>query len=221
MNKIISFSGRMGSGKDTYANMLQQQYPEYQKFSFAGALKEEVFQIMKRLFMDKADVKTVANEFDATVRQIENILLCADEGFDIEVFCAHPYPKDYLLERRPFTRWLLQYWGTDVRRASDKAYWLNKARETLSGDTPYVITDARFTNELQLLHDLGAELILLDITEDESRRRIQKRDQIEVSKEALNHPSEIEFLSFKDWTYVQGNGTIDECFAQISTHLHA
>lgn len=47
-------------------------------------------------------------------------------------------------------RALLQWWGTDYRRASDQDYWVKKLADEIFVDNPQIaiITDCRFPNEL-------------------------------------------------------------------------
>jgi hypothetical protein len=54
-------------------------------------------------------------------------------------------------------RTLLQWWGTDYRRAQDPNYWVTQLTDTLKREQPDValITDVRFPNEVDAIHALG------------------------------------------------------------------
>lgn len=54
-------------------------------------------------------------------------------------------------------RTLLQWWGTDYRRAQDPNYWVTQLMDTLKREQPEValITDVRFPNEVDAIHALG------------------------------------------------------------------
>lgn len=64
-------------------------------------------------------------------------------------------------------REVLQWWGTEIRRAADPAYWVNKMSETLdeieSVGTPLVcIDDVRFLDEAHLIESRGGLLVRLE-----------------------------------------------------------
>ena len=54
-------------------------------------------------------------------------------------------------------RTLLQWWGTDFRRAKDPEYWVKRLKTTLDNHNPDValITDVRFPNELDAIRAWG------------------------------------------------------------------
>jgi hypothetical protein len=62
--------------------------------------------------------------------------------------------------RKPFgVRELLQEWGTELRRAEDKDYWVKRWLETASqSDKPVVAPDMRFPNEVSAVQKLGGWL---------------------------------------------------------------
>ncbi len=60
-------------------------------------------------------------------------------------------------------RRLLQWWGTEYRRAENKNYWVNlaegaAARVVALGGTP-VFTDVRFPNEAEMIRDNGGVIV--------------------------------------------------------------
>lgn len=60
-------------------------------------------------------------------------------------------------------RRLLQWWGTEYRRAENKNYWVNLAegaavRTASQGGTP-VFTDVRFPNEAEMIRDNGGIIV--------------------------------------------------------------
>lgn len=184
---IVGFCGKMGAGKDTMGEMFQQDFPDAIHYSFATPLKKEAQAIIDEV-KNGATAKEIWKNFDApTLKETEK---------------AYRLTKkiDKITDRAPETRALLQYWGTDVRRNQKKNYWVDLAKEFLEpikdGDQHIYITDARFFNEIQLLYRLDAFLVLLSASEYIRRERIRKRDGIEPTKAALNHPSELDVEEF-------------------------
>lgn len=76
-----------------------------------------------------------------------------------------PYP--------PEVRQLLQWWGTDLRRAQDPEYWVKKGVEAIEEAATYasliVVTDVRFANEAEVIRDLGG--IVIEVYADEAVRK--------------------------------------------------
>ena len=71
-------------------------------------------------------------------------------------------------------RQVLQVWGTEFRRGQDPNYWVNKALDWISvpgphgsrlwrRDDPYVFTDVRFQNEIDMLRDHGFLIVHVDM----------------------------------------------------------
>ncbi|MHB8367180.1 MAG: deoxynucleotide monophosphate kinase family protein [Acidithiobacillus sp.] len=60
-------------------------------------------------------------------------------------------------------RQILQWWGTDYRRAQRETYWIDKVRDRLLSDLgqDWVVTDVRFQNEANLVRELGGQLGLV------------------------------------------------------------
>ncbi|EGQ61488.1 hypothetical protein GGI1_06977, partial [Acidithiobacillus sp. GGI-221] len=60
-------------------------------------------------------------------------------------------------------RQILQWWGTDYRRAQRDSYWIDKVRDRLmlTPNTHWVITDVRFQNEADLVQEFGGQLGLV------------------------------------------------------------
>jgi hypothetical protein len=49
-------------------------------------------------------------------------------------------------------RRLMQYWGTDIRRALDPDYWCKRLIQNIDPSKNYVITDCRFDNEVNFFN---------------------------------------------------------------------
>jgi len=106
-------------------------------------------------------------------------------------------------------RLIMQWWGSEFRRADDSYYWIKKMVEWLKNYTypkdnmVIMIPDTRFINELRFVQAQGGYLIKV------------VRPGFETTD---NHSSEQEWQSFQDWNYVIINdGTIDQLKAKVRT----
>lgn len=131
---IISISGFKGHGKDTMGNLLAT-HTGYTPMSFADPLKR---------------------------------MLCAQFGWDAHMLSGitpesrawRELPDPFWSEKlnRPFSpRQAMTEIGTDlIRRRFLDTQWCDLMQKQLqSRQTPVVITDARFRNELQMIRDQG------------------------------------------------------------------
>lgn len=71
-------------------------------------------------------------------------------GVTAEAACSKPLSDD--------ARKLLQWWGTDYRRAEDPDYWVSKIRDEVSQHSLAVISDVRFDNEAALVRQRGGQI---------------------------------------------------------------
>lgn len=155
MTYIIALAGAAGAGKDTVADYLVSQYG-FVKIAFADALREEcaaAFGVGIGQFLDRAKKDEPRYQF-----ALSN---CTDADF-VKVAITHAIaisrsPNDtsdaaqsiaHTAPRSP--RQILQWWGTEYRRAQAYNYWLSKAAEKISAAhraQSVVVTDCRFKNE--------------------------------------------------------------------------
>jgi len=89
-------------------------------------------------------------------------------------------------------RTLLQWWGTEFRRAQDPDYWVKKTMARISEENPEValISDLRFPNEVEGIRAAGGYVVRVD--------RVGYVSDVpeHVSEKALDGMSEM------DWDYV-------------------
>ena len=200
---IIAFCGPMGSGKDsygtTYKNFINSKNLIH--YSFATPLKEELNQIVKLIKKNKLDsdekLSKQSKKLNTSKKELQELIIILSEELNTNPDLNF-FTYSYINIRKA-----LQYWGTTVRRTQDINYWVKKERIFLEnkifiGDLVY-ITDARFSNECNLIRDLGGVLVYLEAPERERIKRIELRDGITPKKELLNHPSEIEIQSYPDF----------------------
>lgn len=125
---ILGLAGQAGVGKDTIGDYLASQCG-FVKFAFSDALYREVAEAFgledETLLRDRA-----AKEIPTPALRL---VWCNDESFKqvARRMIAKLYPDtfgvldDYELAPRD----ILQWWGTDYRRAQDSDYWLTKAED--------------------------------------------------------------------------------------------
>lgn len=147
---IIALTGPAGAGKDTVADFLVEHHV-YTKLAFADALRNEVgraFDISVKLLTQR---ETKEHPMSALALQ-----RCMDMEF--VRLAAH---GDLYKPRSP--RQIMQWWGTEYRRAQDQHYWVDAfmtrlIKEHQQGNYRFVVTDVRRENEAELLRELGASL---------------------------------------------------------------
>lgn len=137
--KIVSISGLIGSGKDTAAQYLIDNY-DFTKFSFASTLKDAVAVVFSwdRALLEGATLES---------RKWRE---------EVDLWWAEKLNMPHLTPR-----WVLQHWGTQLFRLHfHDDIWVasleNKLRQQ-SGNI--VITDSRFINEFDTVKQLGGTTI--------------------------------------------------------------
>ena len=199
--KIISFSGGMAAGKDTfgkeYEKLCKENSFKVEHLSFAEPLKDELNSLIRSV-RENNNVRDIAKAFNTNC-------------IDIMMLRAMILKEDYLhpnftsRDRTPNVRKMLQFWGTNVRRKQNDNYWVNivkkQIEDNLKNNVYSFITDARFVNELEMLNKVGCKTILLKAPLELRLQRLYDRDKIYVSQESLNHPSETECFLYKNYSY--------------------
>ena len=198
--KTISFSGGMAAGKDTfgavYKELCEKENIKVKHLSFANALKNEVDELIRRV-RNNESVAEISHSMGVNcihINKLRNVILEED----------YIHPNFTARDRTPATRFLLQYWGTEVRRSQNDNYWVDivkkQIEENLKNNVNTYITDARFINELEMLQSIGATTVLLKAPLEVRLKRLYDRDKITVSEEALKHPSETQCLEYKNYS---------------------
>ena len=165
---LLGLAGKARSGKDTIASYLVERYG-FVSFSFSDSLYHEV-QLAFGL-EDQSLLREPSTKDETTVRMA--LAACSDAAF-VEVakplvHAANPdtFRPIEALELSP--RQILQWWGTQYRRAQDDYYWVKKAQEFLQAVAAaarypeqrqqyFVNTSVRFENERNWIADLGGNV---------------------------------------------------------------
>lgn len=131
----------------------------------AGSGKDHTYDYLKMVHLDIIGNPLVVIRVayaDGVREEIQDVL-----GVDSDILYQKPYPEEI--------RRLLQWWGTEYRRAQDADYWVKKgmaeAIRLADGPTVHlvVITDVRFANEASAIQEAGG-LVYEVVASDEVRR---------------------------------------------------
>ena len=190
----IVIAGKMGYGKDYVGNLIKNNFTNVEKISFADALKEEVEYI---IYLVKSDysLEKIAEEMNVTKNEILPMYESMVQFDNVNKLTVN--------KKNSTIRFMLQYWGTDVRRKNNENYWVQKTVDKILeinklGNVA-LITDGRFPNELKGVSKLNGITIQLDISKEKQIENLLNRDGILPNEEAFNHPSETSYLEYKDF----------------------
>lgn len=234
---FIGVSGKIGSGKDTVAPILMKALTnnipqaEIVQEYFAKPLKMEVQQVIDIIREEISRNEETEWAYPLAVKNV-SIAMGIDEQdaeYVVETLfhdIAEDDKKDiHSYNKVHSVRTVLQYWGTEVRRKQDNNYWVNKAIKTVyehiaDGRSVYV-SDVRFPNEADAIKEFLGNVIRLDVSEEEQSRRIQARDNVEVTEMARQHSSEVALDSYEkfDARVLTDGFTPDEIAEKLSADL--
>lgn len=229
--RLIAFSGKMGSGKDSVAPAVLESLgiaPENQIHEFfANPLKREVGEILDRIRMEGLSHSAPTRRFmsDLALEQgvdIDDIRIILDMLWEDTVSGA----METNYTRTVGSRAAWQHWGTEVRRAQNESYWVEKAiasvGESLSEGKSVFVTDARFPNEVDSIVDIGGLVVRLNVGVKEQARRIKLRDNLDITPASLQHASETALDDYSRFSVVVNTdnfdigGVIQEVSQQLS-----
>lgn len=206
MGTIIGISGKIGSGKNYLAEKLMQEFAKAgystSEGSFATALRTELNRIIKTIKVDYLEGKTheeivsvIAEMYHMSNEQAHEIYsqLISDI---IEIDGLSSYSRTESVRRA------LQFLGTDVRRAKEENYWVNAFHTSIPKDDFVLVTDVRFPNEADSIKQHDGIMVRLDLDTEVIKARIQSRDGLQYSEDALNHPSEKALDAYPNFDYV-------------------
>ena len=157
---VIGLTGPIGSGKDTVADLLATHCGAH-KMAFADALRGEIVEAycIEHAYLTRRETKEHPISALALSR-------CLDTAFVGRMLIQHQLFNEGQLDmdapRSP--RQIMQWWGTEYRRAATPGYWVSKAaqhirwRNQALRDRLIVITDVRFEDEAHMVRALGGQI---------------------------------------------------------------
>lgn len=177
--KIIGLAGQQGAGKDYICDQLMTRMMTGNE----GARRMVPPTVVYRMAF--ADILRW---------EVEDIL----QMREYHTVWEKPYPAE--------VRWLLQQWGTELRRNQDPDYWVNKGIDYIRKQTHqpnlWVITDVRFSNEVDLIENAGG-IVANVIASDENRAKRLDISRLELAQRS-QHASEQVLVTEH---YITNNGT--------------
>lgn len=204
---LVGISGKMGSGKDTVASLIAERFSQSGEKvvirSLADSLKEEVARLVADALMSQSeqgfcDSVTSWSRISSIQAQellkvlhplVVSLLEQMVESNEVTAELLYRNPAD-----KPLVREVLKFWGNDVRRAQNPDYWVNMAagytEEQRSMGVSCVIPDVRRQNEAGFIKDAGGLLVRLNVSEEEQRRRLLRRDNKLSDRSAFTHITE-------------------------------
>ena len=158
--RVIGLTGPAGSGKDTVADLLHTHCGAH-KMAFADALRAEIVEAfcIEHIYLTRRETKEHPISALALAR-------CLDTAFVGRMLIQHQlFNTDQLDLNAPRSpRQIMQWWGTEYRRAATPGYWVSKAAQHIHWlhkalqTRLLVITDVRFEDEATLVRSLGGQL---------------------------------------------------------------
>jgi dephospho-CoA kinase len=206
MNKklIILLSGKISSGKNSFAEILKEELENHFKEkvvldAFARPLKEMARDAFKPLvdFLNKI-FETLLKEkhLDGySYKEIESFITKQDSWFE---------------NKTPISRIILQQLGTEIfREHVDQNYWVELFKKNSKAREEMIIinTDTRFLGEIEYL----------EACDDINVITIRVERNIERSNAFNEHVSETALDDYKNWDIlIRNDGTLEDLKSEIN-----
>ena len=148
MGRIISFSGRIGAGKSVLAKICEEN--GFEKLYFAMPLKKLVADLIHVNADEINDLKNVDKEY--SFNKLDYLFISKETHIPFNIVEEEMSKVEFRTVRQ-----LLQFIGTDLIRKYNVNWHVNKIRGLIDNEKNYVFDDVRFTNELNLIRELGGD----------------------------------------------------------------
>lgn len=187
-SKVIGLAGPMGAGKDTVGALLSMV--GYGMMAFGDGLRDEVYRHLTR------DLKP-SIPLDGSMNYLRDAWVA-----------LMTYPEAvYRKPTEPAARIVLQWWGTEYRRAQDPDYWVKAFSARVRPGQRVVVTDVRFQNESDWIHQRGGQVWWIDRPADD-------RETVGIE----DHPSE-KFSGVKVDRTIHNEGTLRDLAIRVREAL--
>jgi hypothetical protein len=193
---IISISGKIGSGKDTIAEIIKEKMPAagWEVKKFAGKLKE-VATLLTSIPVDKFEDQSFKQTF-----------LPEEWNRDFSEFIETGVVRYH--KNVPMTvRDLLQKLGTEaMRNGLHENVWVNALFSDYQNNSNWIITDTRFPNEIDACVHRGA--ICIKVVRDSGNHI------------GTTHASETALDDYNQWDYIVDNtGSVENLRRKVDEIL--
>ena len=153
--RIISFSGRKGSGKSLLTQFLQYKY-NYKIINFADELKQLTCLLFNISSTELENSKDKLNPDIETYMQKNHEKICSiihdETSIDIH-FIQDVLCRSKINSIRSF----LQIVGTDIIRSYNPDWHIDKIKNRINSHNRYCFSDTRFLNEKNFIENLNGE----------------------------------------------------------------
>jgi hypothetical protein len=204
---IIGFAGKAASGKTTAARHLAPLLDRQTLIiPMAMVLRDEVEAFLRRCGADKyVPLVYGCQEDKLRVFYLDQTLALQHCEKWSNFITEHAQIQDRPGQTALSVRRILQWWGTEYRRAQDADYWTKAWQRKVAsydlGAVHILVDDVRFMNELEAVRSLGGQIIKIE------------RPGFVV---AGNHASETALDGYDDWCREICNaGTLEQFIAQV------
>jgi hypothetical protein len=211
---VIALTGLMRAGKDSVADILVRDHG-FVKMSFAAPLKRMVKNLDPIVGYAPSGC-TECDYEDCIANELQPVVLSElyEAGMTDDDIKASRYGDE--------VRRLWQRFGTDVMRAEQDDYWIQKAKDDLlkSGHERVVFTDCRFPNEAEMIYSLrelldGREYMDMDYHQSSVWQVVRPG----VERQEGAHVSEQNVGLMGEEITIHNDGTLDELADPVATAL--
>lgn len=168
---------------------------------------KDSFYNFSKPFFESAGRKHKRYAFADSLKQEADELLSKYVG--ISAFTEDSKQKEII---RPF----LVTYGTHVRRKLNKNCWVDKIKDSVSRDlseqTYVFVTDVRFKNEINWIHEMGGEAIHITRTGNVAPNQEELDNDPILKKESRNH---IEWGNFNNENMNEISNKVTELLSSI------
>lgn len=236
--QIYGITGKKGSGKDSFAKLVQDYNPNFTILRFADDLKWMTHKIFNfpLAYMESQEEKA---------RKLKTPIEMDLYLPEMIQYTGLPLQKNNIIAYT--LREILQYFGTEYVRAVCDGYWVNRVLDKIKRiKNKVLIPDCRFENEVSALKSIGGKIIKINridsLNDSDSHKSEQEIDLIKADLTlgtltgkftlqkrvaylmALNKNQSIWKFDYNKvmpvLEYYTIGGTIKQCAIKLGVHNH-
>lgn len=207
--KVVVLAGKKGSGKTTLAKMLCENNG-YVRMSFADPIKDiicELFDINRKT-LEKVKNLLPTDEYQYTFNWATKRKFMKLTGLGRAVMRKCRFKRGFHSMRE-----VMQFLATDVIRAIDKDWFVNKMVERISAsEENIVIDDLRFTNEFETL---WSKYIFFEFSNVSMAKFIYIYRDID-NNDAHESENSLTFDDISNMEHICNNEKIEDAFSELT-----